>query len=87
MSSNKQNVTFTEDELTQFRDLFQTYDKNKDGRVDAQELHALTKSLGEPATAEELDFVVKSFDANHDGALDYQEFLNLMTTLRSVGRE
>ncbi|KAG0354281.1 actinin alpha 2, partial [Gamsiella multidivaricata] len=82
-----QNKPFTADELAQFKELFTSYDKNNDGRVDRTELYELTKSLGEAVTNEELDFVIKNFDTDGDGALDYDEFVELMATLRAVGRD
>ncbi|KAG0056815.1 hypothetical protein BGZ83_003433, partial [Gryganskiella cystojenkinii] len=85
--ATQQKINFTEAELSEFKDVFSNFDKNKDGVIDFSELHELTKSLGEPSSSEELAFVVKSFDTNNDGALDFQEFLSLMSTLRSVGRD
>ncbi|KAF9349315.1 hypothetical protein BGX26_012371, partial [Mortierella sp. AD094] len=78
---------FTAQEIEELREKFTAFDRNHDGRVDRVELHELTKSLGEPATDDELEFVIKSFDANGDGSLDFKEFLDLMTTLREVGRD
>ncbi|KAF9171475.1 hypothetical protein BGX21_004710 [Mortierella sp. AD011] len=80
------NSGFNAQEVQELKEEFTRFDTNNDGRVDASELLELTKTLGETATQEELDFVLKSFDKNADGGLDFAEFLELMNTLRSVGR-
>ncbi|KAI1317264.1 hypothetical protein EDD11_008752 [Mortierella claussenii] len=73
-SSIQPQNNFTQDELTKFKEAFTSYDKNNDGRVDAQELSKLATTLGEKATKQELESVIQAFDTDGDGKLDYKEF-------------
>ncbi|KAF9433525.1 hypothetical protein BGZ76_009328 [Entomortierella beljakovae] len=66
---------------------FSEFDKDGDGRIDASELVALTEALGNPATQEEVDFVLKQFDEDHNGGLDLGEFIKLMKALREAGQD
>lgn len=77
--------TFTQEELVRFKELFTTHDSNHDGRVDADELLNLTKSVGEAPSPEILEFALKSFDTDGDKAFDFDEFILLMATLRDAG--
>ncbi|KAG0040878.1 hypothetical protein BGZ82_007901 [Podila clonocystis] len=74
----------TELEVEELKQLFAAHDKNKDGRLSTEELLKLTKSVGEAATEEEIRFVIKSFDTDGDDALDEDEYLDLMSKLRSL---
>ncbi|KAF9106932.1 hypothetical protein BGX27_008937 [Mortierella sp. AM989] len=78
------NVTFTDKELKELTEKFTEFDTNKDGRIDVNELDKLVKSLGQSATKEELDFVLKAHDTNSDNGLDLNEFLSLMSSLRKA---
>ncbi|KAI1317265.1 hypothetical protein EDD11_008753 [Mortierella claussenii] len=86
--STIQSVTFTPQELHDLKEAFSSSDSNQDGLLDTFELGKLVAALNEEVVPEEeLKFVIKSFDTDNDGKLNYEEFLQLMTTLRSVGRD
>ena len=69
-SSNIQIMDF-------FRSVFATYDTNNDGKIDAQELGSVLKSLGRACSEERLAEMIEEFDFDHDGQLDWTngEFL------------
>ncbi|KAF8968656.1 hypothetical protein BGZ46_010833, partial [Entomortierella lignicola] len=79
--------TFTAKEIAELQEKFNEFDSNNDGRVDTSELKALTVALKEPATDEDIAFVLESFDDNNDGGLDFGEFVNLMKNLRAISNE
>ncbi|KAF9376028.1 calmodulin-like 3 [Podila verticillata] len=81
------NKVFTAEEVAELKQLFVQYDGNQDGRISTKELLSLTMSLGETASEEDVLFVIKSFDKDGDGALDVEEYLDLMANLRSIEAE
>ncbi|KAF9905417.1 hypothetical protein BX616_001025, partial [Lobosporangium transversale] len=83
----QQNINFTPEELAKFKEAFTSYDKDKNGRIATDELKQLAASVGQEASDEELGFVIKAFDTNGDGELDFDEFLGLLATLRSASRD
>ena len=59
-------------------------DKDKDGKIEAEELRELLVSGEEPLSSEEVDSLIAEFDKNKDGLIEIQEFLEviLAPTLR-----
>ncbi|ORZ05360.1 hypothetical protein BCR41DRAFT_361950 [Lobosporangium transversale] len=80
MATPQQNINFTPEELAKFKEAFTSYDKTRT-------LKQLAASVGQEASDEELGFVIKAFDTNGDGELDFDEFLGLLATLRSASRD
>lgn len=64
----------------QVRDLteaFKMFDLDGDGKISRGELGRVLRSLGETMTEEELGQMIRDVDANGDGEIDLQEFINL----------
>jgi solute carrier family 25 phosphate transporter 23/24/25/41 len=57
------------------RNLFKELDVNKDGHIDAEELNAGLKRLGVPNVPGQAEAVVSLGDQNHDGRIDFDEFV------------
>ncbi|KAG0304645.1 hypothetical protein BGZ98_005244 [Dissophora globulifera] len=72
----------TRDELPDLEKVFAKYDTDKDGTVNTSELLKMCKDLEQPATEDEVNFVIEQFDTDGDGKLDYNEFVGLMEILR-----
>lgn len=87
INSPQVNKVFTADEIAELKQVFAQHDENQDGCISTKELLKLTKSLGEKASEEDVLFVIKSFDTDGDGALNVDEYLDLMANLRSIGME
>lgn len=75
-SSMKQGVT--EEQKKEFREVFDLFDKNKNGSICVSELSALMKSLGHTPTGDELAAMIDEMDLNMDSVVDFDEFLILM---------
>jgi len=61
---------------------FRAFDRNGDGRISRDELEELLKSgTGEvdDATAADISDLLEEVDANRDGAIDFQEFKDMLT--------
>ncbi|CAO3574704.1 unnamed protein product [Mortierella alpina] len=87
MSSTPAKSLFTKEEFEELTGLFKEHDKNLDGSVDRAELIKLIRSAGEEASPDEVEAAIDSFDTDNDGALNFEEFMSLMTRLRRLENE
>ncbi|KAG0347338.1 hypothetical protein BG004_007928 [Podila humilis] len=70
---------FTEEELLNYKESFDAFDRNKDGAINATELRALLKLVGEKVNTQVIADTMQEFDVNNDQQIDFQEFLQLVT--------
>ena len=70
--------TFSEEQLTEYREAFGMFDKNGDGTITINELGTVMKSLGTNPTNAELQDIINEVDADGNGKLEFDEFCNLM---------
>lgn len=71
-------LKLSENQLEEFRECFNAFDKDGGGSIDAEELEALMKSLGQEPTAVELQKMVNLADADGSGDIDFIEFVTLI---------
>ncbi|CAL8077351.1 unnamed protein product [Calicophoron daubneyi] len=57
---------------------FKFYDKNGDGYITAEELKAVVSKTNPHVTMKEVMETINKVDKNHDGKLDFNEFIVLM---------
>ncbi|KAK9060130.1 hypothetical protein SSX86_020834 [Deinandra increscens subsp. villosa] len=71
-----------EPSLGEVKVAFDVFDKNSDGFIDEFELQSVLCNLGQSkmANLEECRNMIKSFDINGDGLIDFDEFVKLMET-------
>jgi len=74
---------FTGAEILFFRHHFMEIDKDHGGSIDAEELQSLTEAVGNKITIEHANRLISDFDADGSGAIDYEEFVRLMLSIRS----
>jgi hypothetical protein len=60
------------------RPFFKIYDLNGDGCMDETELKPLLRDLGHIVSKENFDELVLAADADHNGTLDFDEFVSMM---------
>ncbi|XP_009360612.1 probable calcium-binding protein CML46 [Pyrus x bretschneideri] len=83
--------TFSSDELTglfdekepslgEVKEAFNVFDENKDGFIDARELQRVLCILGlkEGSKLEDCQKMIRSFDKNGDGRIEFNEFVKVM---------
>lgn len=64
-----------EDEV---KEAFAAFDKDKDGKITAQELIHIMKNIGEPLPQADIDEMIEEADINKDGNIDYADFVHRM---------
>ena len=60
------------------QDIFDQFDKDKDGKISGKELANAMISMGQNPTDEEINEMMKEVDLNQDGKIDFDEFMTLM---------
>ncbi|CCD69292.1 EF-hand domain-containing protein [Caenorhabditis elegans] len=65
-------------EERELRDVFNVFDKNGDGVISIDDLIFVMCQLGEKLTETEAKEMIKQGDLDHDGMIDFQEFVNII---------
>ncbi|XP_051199241.1 probable calcium-binding protein CML11 [Lolium perenne] len=66
------------DQLSELRQIFRSFDRNKDGSLTQLELGSLLRSLGLKPSADELDALIQRADVNSNGLVEFSEFVALV---------
>lgn len=73
------STKLTPDQIREIKEAFHVFDNNGDGCITATELKKLVTSLGYNITEAELMDMMNQIDSDGNGAIDFPEFLALMT--------
>lgn len=73
----------TEDEILEIKEAFDLFDTDGGGSIDPKELKAAMTSLGFEAKNQTIYQMISDLDADGSGAIDFNEFLNMMTARMS----
>ena len=68
----------TEEQRKDFQDIFDQFDKDKDGKISGKELANAMVSMGQNPTDDEINEMMREVDLNQDGLIDFDEFMILM---------
>ena len=68
----------TEEQIAEFKEAFDLFDKDGDGTISTGELGTVMESLGQNQTEAELRDIVNEVDADGSGTIDFTEFLAMM---------
>ncbi|KAM0839464.1 hypothetical protein ACQ4PT_060299 [Festuca glaucescens] len=66
------------DQLSELRQIFRSFDRNKDGSLTQLELGSLLRSLGLKPSTDELDALIQRADVNSNGLVEFSEFVALV---------
>lgn len=69
-----------DDEVEELRQAFDLFDTDGSGTIDPKELRAAMQSLGFEAKNQTIYQMIKDIDKDDSGEIDFDEFLQLMTT-------
>ncbi|KAL6070228.1 calmodulin-like 3 [Balamuthia mandrillaris] len=68
----------SEEQLRDFKEYFSLFDRDGDGLITLKELEAVMKSMGLQPSAAELKAMIESVDTDQSGAIDCDEFIQMM---------
>lgn len=74
----KRHPNLSEEDLQEFREIFNLVDTDKGGSIGTDELARLMETLGIQTTPEELKLMVSEIDENGNGEIDFEEFVQVM---------
>ncbi|KAH7716680.1 calmodulin [Aphelenchoides avenae] len=69
----------TKEQVEEFKEAFELFDKDGDGRVTARELGIVMRSLGHEPTDQELLDMVHEIDEDGNGTIELEEFVKMMS--------
>ncbi|KAK3253138.1 hypothetical protein CYMTET_37595 [Cymbomonas tetramitiformis] len=72
------SVELTDEEVKEFKEVFDLVDKDKGGTISASEVKELMGLLGMHPTQEEVEAMVAEIDIDGNGEVDFEEFLQVM---------
>ncbi|KAK0583237.1 hypothetical protein LWI29_034967 [Acer saccharum] len=68
----------SEDQITEFKEAFCMIDKDSDGHITIEELTRVFESMEGHPTKEEVRDMISEVNFDENGAIDFNEFLNVM---------
>ncbi|CAF0780984.1 unnamed protein product [Didymodactylos carnosus] len=69
------------DQADELKEAFRLFDKDNSGYLTINELKQVMLNMGEKLSQEELDDMMREADLNHDGKLDYHEFVRTLLSI------
>ncbi|CAA3013102.1 calcium-binding protein CML24-like [Olea europaea var. sylvestris] len=63
----------------ELKEAFDLYDKDKNGKISASELHSVLKGLGEKCSLKDCRRMISSVDVDGDGCVNFEEFKKMMS--------
>ncbi len=78
-AKNYERPGLTEEEIMEIKEAFDLFDTDGGGTIDPKELKAAMTSLGFEAKNQTIYQMIADLDADGSGAIDFDEFLELMT--------
>ncbi len=70
----------TDEQISESKQVFDLFDKDKSGSISISELERLFKALGANPTKDEMKVIMQEADKNKSGFIDFEEFLGLLAT-------
>lgn len=68
------------DSIERLTKAFKRFDRDNSGFIDTKELRRCLTSMGEALTMRQVDDMLSGLDVNSDGKVDFQEFVDYMTS-------
>ena len=75
---NLSEPALSEEKITEFKEAFEIFDKDKDGYITTKELGDIMTNLGQTPSEAELQDMINEVDIDGNGTIDFKEFLGLM---------
>ncbi len=78
---------FSDEDLLGYRAQFDAFDEDGGGTIENDELKGVLRGCGMSVTDKQVDDMIKEFDSDGNGVLDFDEFLAMMFRLQSEPSE
>lgn len=78
MGSSIEPLRLDDDQITELREIFRSFDRNKDGSLTQLELGSLLRSLGLEPSRDQLETLIHKADTNSNGLIEFSEFVGLV---------
>lgn len=82
MSQEKDNSQISEENMKRYREIFETFDDNQDGRLCLTELKPVIQCCGYNPTDDETEKFMAEFDKDANGTIEFEEFSAFMEKLQ-----
>ena len=82
-SSSKKNQT-QEERRKMINEVFDIFDKDKSGYIQASELESILKALGRGSSPKEIEEFLSKVDTDQSGTIERHEFMDAMDELYSI---
>lgn len=66
----------TNDEVDHIKQIFNKFDKNKNGSIDKKELYTLSIALNNQLSPAELQDFMRAFDKDNSSSISWEEFID-----------
>ena len=66
----------TNNEVDRIKQIFNQFDKNKNGSIDKKELYTLSIALNNPLSPAELQDFMRAFDKDNSSSISWEEFID-----------
>mmetsp|Transcript_51640 Transcript_51640/g.102629 ORF Transcript_51640/g.102629 Transcript_51640/m.102629 type:complete len:172 (+) Transcript_51640:55-570(+) len=76
--AKRRHANLPEEDLKEFREIFDLVDTDRSGTIGTEELGRLMDTLGVRTTPEELKLMVSEIDEDGNGEIDFDEFVQVM---------
>ena len=70
---------FTDEQLSEFRELFNMFDKDNQGMLTLPTLVSVMKTVGQTPTESEMIDLMREMDIDNSGTIDFYEFVNMIS--------
>lgn len=74
---------FTDEEVQEYKEAFQLFDKDGGGTISTKELKQVFEALGQNPSDEDIHSMISEVDQDGSGEIDFDEFLTLMAAKQS----
>ncbi|XP_036446352.1 EF-hand calcium-binding domain-containing protein 3-like [Colossoma macropomum] len=81
-----QDEPLTEAQTNAFRTVFECFDKDSQGCIDAEALRSTLESVGISISSEEVQTALKRADYDEDGVVGFHDFLSVMTDCQQFSK-
>lgn len=71
-------VNLDDEQLTELREIFRSFDRNNDGSLTQLELGSLLRALGLTPSPDQLETLIQKADTNNNGLVEFSEFVALV---------